>query len=238
MPLSTTLAGLVHSPLFIITLTLLAYVAGTALYKLSNKYILLHPIITSATVIALTIYSLSIEYRTYLQHTDILYFLMGPATVALAIPLHQQFHHIKSFLFPILIGITFGVISATASTILFALCISSSAEVILSLAPKTVTTPIAISIIEITGGNPSLTAGVVVLTGVAGTIMASAIFSICKITDHRIMGFTLGLAAHGIGTARAFDISEEAGAFASLALGLTGVIMAILLPLLTPWLIR
>ncbi len=224
-----------HSPLFLITLTLLAYQLGQTFYRRTGKIFFLHPLITSSTAIASTLMALQVDYEHYFSATYLLHFLLGPATVALALPLHRYFHCVKTQATPIVATLVIGSLCAITSTLWLADSLGASQDVLLSLAPKSVTTPIALNIIDVIGGSPFLTAGVVVTTGVVGATVAPLIFQLIKVKSHRIQGFTLGLTAHGVGTAKAFEISGEAGAFASLALGLTGIFIALVLPHVIQW---
>ena len=155
---------------------------------------------------------------------------MGTATVALAIPLHQQFHHIRNLGKPLIITLLFGGSFAIISAVTVAWFFGANENTLISILPKSVTTPIALGITEKIGGQPGLTAGVVVFTGVIGAIFGPIIFRWLGITDDRIKGFVLGICAHGVGTARAFEISRKCGAFSSLGLGLTGAVTALILP--------
>jgi putative effector of murein hydrolase len=160
------------------------------------------------------------------------HFLLGPATVALAIPLFTQLARLKSMLLPLLGALLVGSLTACASAVAIGWALGASVESIRSLAPKSVTTPIAMAVAEKIGGLPSLTAVLVVTTGIVGAVAARYLLNALRIKDHAIRGFSVGVAAHGIGTARAFQVSEEAGAFAALAMCLNGITTALLLPLL------
>ncbi len=230
LPFAENWDALINTPLFLITLTLLAYQCGLSIYKISGNFSLLHPLLISSMVMVVSIHALKIRYEDYFVKTNMLYFLLGPTTVALAVPMHQYFFQIRKFALPILVTLIVGSTSAFASALLIAKYFGANETVIFSLAPKSVTTPIALNIVQIIGGSPSLTAGVVVATGIIGAIVAPFIFKLLKIDDPKVQGFTLGLTAHAVGTAKAFDISGEAGAFASLALSLTGIFTVFLLP--------
>jgi predicted murein hydrolase (TIGR00659 family) len=191
---------------------------------------LLHPLVTAPLLIGGLLLVLDIDYSQYRHANSPFFFLLGTATVALAIPLHQQFHHIRTLAKPLLLTLLFGANFAVISALAIAWALGASVDTLISLTPKSVTTPIALGITEKIGGQPGLTAGIVVFTGVVGAICGPWIFRWLKITDDRIAGFVMGISAHGIGTARAFEISSRCGAFSSLGLGLTGTLTAILLP--------
>jgi len=160
------------------------------------------------------------------------HFLLGPATVALAVPLYANFDRLKKNLVPIAGGLVAGSLAAVLSALGIGWALGASRESLLSLAPKSVTTPIAMGIAEKLGGLPSLTAVLVVATGILGAVLARSTLNLLRIEDHAVRGFAVGVAAHGIGTARAFQVSETMGAFAGLAMGLNGLLTAFLFPLL------
>ena len=164
--------------------------------------------------------------------------LLGPATVALAIPLYTQFRRVRSLLLPISAGLFAGSLTAIVSAVWIADFFGASTATQASLAPKSVTTPIAMGIAEKIGGLPSLTAVMVIFTGVLGAIVGEKLFSLARVSDPAIRGFSLGVASHGIGTARAFQLNEQSGAFAALAMGLNGLLTALLLPTLSAWLLK
>lgn len=164
--------------------------------------------------------------------------LLGPATVALAIPLYAQFDRLRRLALPIGLSLLAGSLAAAFSAVLIGKLFGASTLTLISLAPKSATTPIAMGIAERLGGLPSLTAVLVILTGILGAICAGPLFRLLGIADPAVRGFALGITSHGIGTARAFQDSEQAGAFAALAMGLNGLATALLLPLLLPPLLR
>ncbi len=166
-----------------------------------------------------------------------MHFLLGPATVALAIPLYDQRARLTRLWLPLTLGLVAGVITAIASALGIAWALGASRETLLSLAPKSVTTPIAMGISEKIGGLPSLTAVFVILTGMIGAIIARPLLNALRIDSHPARGFAVGVAAHGIGTARAFQVSEQMGAFAGLAMGLTALMTAFIAPWLAPALV-
>lgn len=222
------------SPLMGLTMTLVAYGIALRLYDFSGRHILLHPVLTAiALLIAFLILS-GMSYEDYFEGAQFIHFLLGPATVALAIPLYQQFAHLKKVWFPATLALTSGVFIGALSSIAIAWFFGATTETQLSLAPKSVTVPIAMGISEKIGGLPSLTAVLVVATGIIGAIIGLYLFRLLNIKDDRIKGIALGLTAHGIGTARAFQVSSQMGAFSGLAMALSALINALVLP----WLIH
>jgi len=220
------------TPLLGLTLTLLAYQLAFAIYRRSGGSPLANPVAIAVALVVATLVVTGTPYRTYFEGAQFVHFLLGPATVALAIPLFTQLKRLKSMLLPLLGALLVGSLSAAASAVAIGWALGASPESIRSLAPKSVTTPIAMGIAEKIGGLPSLTAVLVVCTGILGAISARGLLNLLRIEDHAVRGFAVGVAAHGIGTARAFQVSEEAGAFAALAMCLNGITTALLLPLL------
>jgi predicted murein hydrolase (TIGR00659 family) len=235
------LNGLVETPLFGLLLTLGSYRLGQWLYGRSNSFPLLHPFLMALIPVSIVLLWLDIPYERYREQTFVLEFLLGPATVALAWPLYRQLRTIQRVWKPVLVTTLIGAVTASGLSLAFAVWLDAPPLVLGSVAPKSITTPIALEVIPFTGGDAPLTAGLVAFTGILGALAGPPILRMLRITDDRVRGFTLGLVAHAIGTARAFEYSERAGAFASLALGLTGLVTAVLLPWLWPllsgWLI-
>ena len=220
------------SPLLWLTATLLAYQVAYQVYARSKFNPLVNPVAIAVALLVLILTATGTQYRTYFEGAQFVHFLLGPATVALAIPLYQQLAKLRRNWFALLGGALAGGVSAIASAVGVAWALGASPATILSIAPKAVTMSIAMGISEKIGGLPTLTAVLVMLTGILGATSARWILNLLKINDHSIRGFALGVTAHGIGTARAFQVSEEMGAFAGLAMGLSGVLTALLLPLM------
>ena len=224
------------STLFALSVTMGFFLGANALYQRSHRHPLLHPLIWSSTALALLLKGLDVDYRQYFDNTDVIMFMLGPATVALAIPLYQQLRRIRNMLLSTLLATVIGASLATAIAVGLAYIGDANQSTLLSLFPKTVTTPISFALAEQFGGSGTVAAAAVMVTGLTGVIFGPPIFKMLGIKDERVMGFTLGLVSHGTGTTRAFDISPVAGAFASLGMGLTGAFIAIALPLLVVWL--
>ena len=220
------------SPLLGLTITLLAYQAAFWLFKRSGMHPLANPVLIAVTILVSLLMLTGTSYQTYFDGAQFVHFLLGPATVALAIPLYMQFKRVKSMLLPVVMGLLAGSLTAAFSAIGIAKLFGASLPTQLSLAPKSVTTPIAMGIAERIGGIPSLTAVLVIATGILGAVGARYVFNAMRIQDQAIRGFAIGVASHGIGTARAFQVSEQTGAFAALAMGLNGALTALLLPML------
>ena len=232
MVLSETWVYLAASPLLGLTLTLLAYQFAFWLFKRSGQRAWANPVLIAIFIITLFLSATQTPYARYFEGAQFVHFLLGPATVALAVPLFAYWNRLKRMAFPLVVALLAGSATAAFSAMAIARALGASPETVFSLAPKSVTTPIAMGIAEQIGGLPSLTAVLVVLTGILGAIGFPALFRTLGIRDHVAQGFAVGLAAHGLGTARAFLVSEEMGAFSALAMGLNGILTAVLLPLL------
>lgn len=226
---------LATTPLLGLTLTMLVYLFSLHIFKRCKGHALANPVLISVACMALILTATGISYPRYFEGAQFVHFLLGPATVALALPLYAQVNRVKRMALPAASGLLIGSLVAIVSAMVIAWGLKGSWESVLSLAPKSVTTPIAMGIAEQIGGLPSLTAVLVILTGIVGTVIMIPLFKLLNIQDDATKGVAIGVAAHGIGTARAFQISEQAGAFSALAMGVNGLLTAILVPTLLPW---
>jgi predicted murein hydrolase (TIGR00659 family) len=220
------------SPLLGLTLTLLAYQAAYWIYQRAGFNPLLNPVLLAVAMLVAALQFTGTSYATYFDGAQFVHFLLGPATVALAVPLYLQFDRLRRLALPLAGALLAGSLTAIAAAVGVAWLLGAADATLLSIAPKSVTAPIAMGIAEKIGGIPSLTAVMVIMTGVSGAMMAKYVLDALRISDHGVRGFAVGIAAHGIGTARAFQVSEQAGAFAGLGMGLNGLATAILMPLL------
>jgi predicted murein hydrolase (TIGR00659 family) len=231
-PISELWVYLSASPLLGLTITLLAYQGAFWLYQRSGGNPLVNPVLIAVSLLVLFLWLTATRYETYFAGAQFVHFLLGPATVALAIPLYTQIRRVRAMLLPVVVGLLAGSLTAVLSAVLIGRLFGASPSTQLSLAPKSVTTPIAMGIAERIGGIPSLTAVLVIITGIIGAVAGRSIFDALKVRDPAIRGFAIGVAAHGIGTARAFQVNEQSGAFAALAMGLNGALTALLVPVL------
>lgn len=211
-------------------MTLVAYGIAYRLYSYAKFNPLLNPVLT-AVILLITVLLLSgISYKDYFEGGQFIHFLLGPATVALAIPLYHQITKLKKIWLPITISLLAGVVIGALSSISIAWLLDASVLTQLSFAPKSVTAPIAMGISESIGGLPALTAILVVSTGIIGATIGTKLFELLRIDDDSIKGVAMGVTAHGIGTARAFQVSSEMGAFSGLAMALSAFSTAVILP--------
>ncbi len=217
--------------LTIVVFSLTFWLSKTTLSD-SFFHILFHPMIMSAFLVYIILTSMEVDYHSYRFANKPFYFFLDTAIVALAIPLYKQLKHFKEIFKPLILTLIFSAFFASLSALGVAFALGVEINVLTSLAPKSVTTPIALRIAEKIGGDPSMTTGIVVVTGIMGIIFGPIIFKILNIQDDRIKGYILGISAHAIGSAKAFKISQRCGSFAVLGLGVTGVITAIVLPYL------
>lgn len=223
---------LLHTPLFGLLLTLASYRAAQWLYHKSGDRVILHPLIVAMLPVVLTLKWFDISYGEYLQQTKLIQFLLGPATVALAWPLYRQLKVLGKIWLRLLLITVLGGLLAAAISVGLAWLMGASDLVLSSLVAKSITTPIALAVVQETGGSGALVAGAVAVTGILGAIFAPAILRLMKITDERVQGFTIGITSHAFGTARAFELNSKVGAFSSIALSLNGVFTALVVPVL------
>ena len=224
-------ALLAASPVPWLTLTVLAYLGAVWLYHQSGNSPYLIPILPAVVVVVSVLLLTGTPYPLYFEHVEALYFLIGPATVALAVPLYGQLHSIRTMWRPLGAALLVGSSAAIVSAVLVAWALGGSLETILSLAPKSASMPFALPVAERLGGLASLAAVAVAITGILGAVVARPLLNALGVKDQAVRGFAVGLTAHAIGTARALQVNDTAGAFSALAMGLNGVATAVLVPL-------
>lgn len=231
MATNTLLTSLTMTPLFAVGLTLTAYLLGSIVFKKLKQPVWLPAILIAAVLLAAILAIIGLPYAVYRQDAAWLTILLGPATVALGMPLYQQMPHIRALWRPLTICLPIAASLAACYALGIAWLMGSSPLILASIAAKSVTAPIAIGITEQIGGSVALLLGALLVTGVATAAFVSLASRLLNIDDERLIGFALGLNGHAIGTVRAFEISPTAGAFASLGMSLTGIFTALLLPL-------
>ena len=223
-----------NSAVLWISVTLAAYAAGQKLFNLSGRKPIFTPIITAVVLLIALLCATGSSYEDYFNGAGMIHFLLGPATVCLAVPLFEQRSKLAKLWLPLGIGLVVGSFAAIASVVVIGSITGLSDETLMSMVPKSVTTPIAMGISEQIGGIPGLTAAIVVATGIFGGLVARPLFRMMRIRSDSTKGAALGLAAHGMGTSTAFQISNKAGAFAGLSMGITGVLTAFMAPAAAP----
>ena len=219
-------------PLFWLTLTVGSYLLADYIYRASGLFPLLNPVAISILFVSGSLIIFDIDYERYFSGAKFIHFLLGPATVALAVPIYLNWKLISAKRIAIISSMILGSIFAILITAFISFIVQLDPTLAKSLLPRSVTAPIAMGVSEVIGGEPSLTAILTVMTGIVGAAFGTLLFDLFKIKNMAARGFAFGLASHGIGTARALTKDKKAGAFAALAMGLSGIATAILLPLL------
>ncbi|MGA1733577.1 MAG: LrgB family protein [Burkholderiaceae bacterium] len=223
-------------PLFSLVLTLLAYEIGLRLHLLSGRQPLVNPVAIAILIVLAVLVVAEMPYEVYFEGAQFIHFLLGTATVALAVPIAQGWPLLKGRIPVLLLAMLAGGTVSIASASVLGLLLGLPDALLLPLVAKSVTAPIAMGIVDGTGISPTLTAIYAVLTGILGAISVRYLLDAIGMQNWADRGFALGIAAHGIGTSRAFSVHPDAGAFASIAMGLHGIAGAILIPPLLPWL--
>jgi len=215
-----------------ITITLTCYVVSLWLFKRTGNNVILHPILVSAALVLVVVYASKQAVVDVVDSIYVLHWLLGPTTVALAIPIYRQVALVKQLgmrlFFPIVVGGFLAPFTAWGILALY----NSPDTLQLTILTKSITTPLAMDTASLIGGIPTIAAIIVIITGIVGAICAKLLYRLCRIKEDAVKGLMLGIFAHGIGTSQALQISERAGAFASLALGINGILTAGILSVL------
>ncbi|WP_339109091.1 LrgB family protein [Thioclava sp. GXIMD4216] len=226
---------LASQPLLWLCATLFAYWAGDAIFRASGRKPWANPVALAVLFLGVLLTLTNTPYDQYFEGAQFVHFMLGPATVCLAVPLYANRGEIKRTWLPITVGLVVGSATAVISALSIAWALGADHSLLATLAPKSATAPVAIGISESLGGEPTLTAALVLLTGMIGAIIVSPLLNLIGVRDWRARGLATGVAAHGIGTARAFQVHEQAGAFASIGMGLNAILTAIIAPLVMGW---
>ena len=222
--------SVIHHPLFGIAITLGAYQVVLAGYE-KTRWVFLQPVLVSMLVVIGVLVSCGLEYAEYRKSTEILSILLGPATVALAVPLYLNLRRIRQVFWPVLTTLVIGGVLATALCVGLGWALGADHMILMIMAPKSVTSPIAMLVAEQIGGVAALAAVFVLITGVIGGIFGPGLLTLAGVQSPEARGMALGLTAHAVGTSAALQEGEECGAFAALAMSLMGVATALFLPL-------
>lgn len=225
-------------PLLWLTATLVAYIAADTIAAALKRHPLANPVLIAVILVAALLLATGTDYPTYFAGAQFVHFLLGPATVALAVPLIRYLPHVRRTAVPMAVALVVGSLTAIASAVLLGVAFGLDRASVLALAPKSSTAAIAMGIAEQTGADPALTAVLVILTGITGAIVVTPLMNALRLKNYAARGFAAGLASHGIGTARAFQVSPLAGTFAGIALGLNGLLTALLVPVVIAWLVK
>ncbi len=232
LPIAEIWVYLSGSPLFALVLTLSAYQIAVLIYERSGKNPLANPVGIAVILVSVAIQFAEMPYETYFEGARFVHFLLGTATVALAVPIFNGYMAFKQHWPALLLSLTCGALTSMISAMAIAKLLGADDTIVASLMMKSVTAPIAMGIAERIGASPTLTAVLAIITGIMGASVASFVLNAVGSRFWWQRGFALGTAAHGIGASRAFSVNPEAGTFASLAMGLHGVLGALLIPLL------
>ena len=224
------------SPLLWLTATLVAYLAADRFAAACKRHPLANPVLIAVILVSAVLLATGTRFPTYFAGAQFVHFLLGPATVALAVPLVRYLPQVRRTIVPMSVALVAGSLTAIVSAILLAMAFGLGRESTLALAPKSSTAAIAMGIAEQIGAEPALTAVLVILTGITGGIIVTPLMNALRLKNYAARGFAAGLASHGIGTARAFQVSPLAGTFAGIALGLNGLLTALLVPVVLNWL--
>ena len=220
------------SPLFALFITLAAYQIGLWIYKSTKQNPLANPVAIAVILVATVIQSIGMPDSSYFEGAQFIHFLLGSATVSLAIPIYRGLASLKGRSIPLLFSLIAGGLVSIFSAVNIAALLGADSSITGAMYPKSVTAPIAMGIAERIGVSPTLTAIFAVATGILGAILAPFVLNALGMKAWWQRGFAIGIAAHGIGTSRAFSIHPEAGTYASLAMGLNGVISAVAIPII------
>lgn len=230
--LEETWDWLVHSPLFYVLVTLVAYRLGRELKERTGGHALAQPVLVAVAVVGVLITLLDVDYDEYRAGTELIAFWLGPATVALAVPLHRQAHRLRGFVVPMLVAIVIGSLVSVTTVVLLVQALGGDDVLVRTVAPQSTTTPVAIALSSTVGGLPPLSAVLAVVAGILGAVAGPAVLDLLRVRDRRARGLALGAVSHGIGTSRALVEDETEGAFAGLSMGLTALATSVLLPVL------
>jgi putative effector of murein hydrolase len=225
-----------EGPLLWLALTLFAYAIGDWAFRASGRRPVVNPVLIAMVLLSALLLATRTDYATYFQGAQFVHFLLGPATVALAVPLHANRRHILATAVPMAAALVAGSLVTMLTALGTGWALGLRDVSLLSLAPKAVTSPVAIGIAEKIGGAPGLTAALVILTGIFGAVIVTPFYNRLGVKDYRARGFATGAMCHGIGTARAFQVDPTAGAFAGIGMALNAVLTAITAPIIVGWL--
>lgn len=221
---------LTREPLLWLTATLAAYAVGDACFRRAGRASWANPVLIAVILLGALLTLTGTDYGTYFEGAQFVHFMLGPATVCLAVPLWDNIGRVRQAALPMAAALLAGSLTAVTVALGIGAAMGLDRTTLASLAPKSATAPVAIGIAERIGGQPTLTAVLVLATGITGAIIATPLLNLLRVRDWRARGFATGVAAHGIGTARALQVNETAGAFAGIGMGLNAVATALLAP--------
>jgi len=227
-------SAVVDSPVLGLAVTLAAYQLGRLAWRRSGGRPWINPVLLAILLVAAFLEVTGIDYATYMEGGSVIALLLGPATVALAWPLHCELPLVRRAALPVLTGVVVGAGVAVTSAVLLTRLAGGGHALVLSMAPKSTTTPVAIALSSTIGGVPSLTAVLTILAGITGAVAGPRVLDLVRVRDPRVRGLAVGVASHGIGTAQMLHESRTAGAFSGLAMALSALATSVWVPLLVP----
>jgi predicted murein hydrolase (TIGR00659 family) len=225
------------TPLFWLTATLAAFLVADALARAAHRHPLVNPVAIAIALLGGLLKLAGTDYQTYFNGAQFVHFLLGPATVALGVPIYANLALVRRNFCPLAASLLVGAVVAIMSAVLVAKGLGAPRPVLIALAPKSITAGVAMAVTEGLGGAAPLTGVLVIATGILGAVIVTPLMNALQVTDYAARGFAVGLASHGIGTARAFAVDPVAGVFAGLAMGLNAVVTPAVIPVLLPWLV-
>ena len=229
--MTDTLEWLKTSPLFFVLLTLAAYRIGRELKDRTGGHAVAQPVLVAIVLIGIVLTVTDVDYDVYADGTTLIAFWLGPATVALAVPLHRNAHRLKGFLVPMLVAIPFGALVSIVTAVVVVQLLGGDDELARTMAPKAATTPVSLALSGENGGIPALTAVLTIFIGIVGAVAGPAVLNLLRVRDRRARGLGMGAVSHGVGTSRSLHDNETEGAFAGLSMGLTALATSLLLPI-------
>jgi len=226
---------LLNNSLFYVFITIIAYEIGLFIYR-KTKISLLNPYLISVVLIILFLSKTNISLELYNKGGNLISFFLAPATVILAVPLYKQLELLKANVFPVIAGVFVGCVASVVSVCFLSKLMKLSLPVILSLVPKSITTPIGIELSKQINGIPSITVSTILITGIVGAVFGPSICKFFRITDRIAVGIAFGTSSHAIGTTKAMELGEVEGAMSGLSIGIAGVITVLITPLILKFL--
>ncbi|WP_292053395.1 MULTISPECIES: LrgB family protein [unclassified Brevundimonas] len=214
------------------TATLVVFAGFDRLSKRFGRPPLLHPVLWSVPVLIAALWSTRTPYAVYADATRSITFLLGPAVVCMAVPIWAQRATIRRLALPLALALMAGSLTAIVSAVGIVWVLGAPGAVMASMAPRAATSPVGMAVAETLGGIPALAAVIIVFSGVLGAMIATPLMNAMRMRDYRVRGFAVGVSAHGVGSARAFQVSDVAGAYAGLGMALNAVMTAALLSII------
>ncbi|MBM7508837.1 putative murein hydrolase (TIGR00659 family) [Nocardioides salarius] len=230
--MSGAVDAVLDQPLLWLVVTLLAYQLGLWLRGRTGAHPLAQPVLVAIVVVGALVVFLDVDYASYAEDTAVITFVLGPATVALAVPLHRQLARLRGFVLPLLTAVVAGAAVSVAAAVGLVRLLGGDELLARSMAPKATTTPVSIAVSETLGGLPPLTAALTITAGILGAVAGPGVLGLLRVRDHRARGLAVGSASHGIGTGRMIVDHPVEGAFSGLAMGLTALVTSVVAPLL------